>query len=136
MKVYKREDILQADCFQWSWNERPQTRRCIWHVPNGGDRRIVQAIQFQAMGVVPGVCDMHFFWQSRLYIIELKVMANLITEAQKQYIDCMTQQGAIFYECRSLEKWQEVIDRILQQSALPCEYWKLIKIGDGWKVAA
>lgn len=114
-RIFLSEDLLQEACFYWSWNFRPETRRLIWHVPNGKQRTIIEAKQLQAMGVVAGVHDMHFFWMSRLYIIELKVRANLLTKPQEQYRDAMTQQGAIFYECRSFKEWYEIINSILSQ---------------------
>jgi hypothetical protein len=134
-RVFEREDLLQECCFYWSWQFLPETRRVIWHVPNGGDRKIVQAAQFKAMGVIPGVCDMHFNWANRLYIIELKVGVNLITDAQEQYIRAATKQGAIFYECRTFKKWVSIIGRILAGEPLSCEAEMLIKIREnGWMV--
>jgi hypothetical protein len=115
------EDIMQAKQFQWAWNERQQTRRCIWHVPNGGDRRPAEAAQLKAMGVVAGVSDMHFYWQSQLYIIENKVGSNTLSDAQIKYRDAMKAQGAIFYECRTLEKWKLIVDSILEGNPLPGE---------------
>lgn len=136
-KVYKHEDVLQADCWQMTWDEYPQTRRTCFHVPNGGARTKVQAAQFTGMGVIAGVSDMHFIWQSRYYIIELKVGANFITDRQEQFIRAATKQGAIFYECRSLRKWHEIITRILNENPLPCEAHRLISIKEGeWFVTA
>lgn len=135
-KVYKNEDVLQADCWQWLWDYYEETRKCCWHVPNGGARTKVQAAQFTGMGVISGVCDMHFIWRSRLYIIELKVLDNHITNAQESFIRATTLQGAIFYECRSLKKWQEVILNILDNDPLPCEASRLIEYKPGkWHVA-
>jgi hypothetical protein len=133
--TYTNEDKLQAECWVWSWNYRPETRRCIWHTPNGGKRIQKEAAKFKAMGVLAGVCDMHFIWRSQLYIIELKVCSNHITDAQEQYIRAATRQGAIFYECRSMEKWQLIVNSILNNNALPCEAHMLTKRGNNiWYV--
>jgi hypothetical protein len=115
-KVYTNEDCLQADCWQWLWKEHPETRRCCWHVPNGKKRSKVEAAQLKAMGVLAGVHDIHFYWQSQYYIMELKVLGNQLTEPQELYRDAMLAQGAIFYEIRTLEKFKEVITTILTQS--------------------
>lgn len=104
------EDQLQAACFQWLWNAHPEMRRCFWHVPNGKGRSIVDAVQLKAMGVVAGVSDMHVFWQSRLYIIELKTEVGRLSKAQELYKECMTKQGAKFYVCRELATWITIIE--------------------------
>lgn len=136
IKEYKSEDVLQADCFQWSWKYRPQTRRKLWHVPNGGKRQKVEAVKFRSMGVISGVCDMHFIWSNQLYIIEMKVLDNHITDNQHDFIIAAVGEGAIFYECRTLEKWQLIIDSILLKEALPCEAERLVRIGvDKWAIA-
>jgi len=116
------EDILQADCWEWSWNHRPQTRRCIWHVPNGGDRKIVQAAQLKHMGVIAGVHDIHIYWSSQLYIVEFKVGTNTLSDSQIKYGIAMVAQGAIFYECRSREKWERIVDGILENNPIPNNY--------------
>lgn len=134
-KVYTHEDVLQSDCWQWLWINYPLTRRTCWHVPNGGARTKVQAAQFTGMGVIAGVSDMHFYWQSRFYIIELKVGTNYITDAQEKFIRANVAQGAIFYECRTLRKWQEIITNILLGTPIPCEAKNLKLIGSGkWYV--
>jgi hypothetical protein len=136
--TYTNEDILQSDCWKWLWNNHPVTRRCCWHVPNGGKRIIKEAAKFKAMGVLAGVSDIHFIWASQLYIIELKVGVNHITDAQEQYIRAATKQGAIFYECRSLEKFKEIMTRIIiLKEPMQCEACKLVQYEKGkWKVAA
>jgi hypothetical protein len=112
-KVYKNEDLLQADCFQHAWNNHPETRRCMWHVPNGKKRTIIDAVILKAMGVLAGVHDLHFYWQSQYYIFELKVGVNQLTDSQEKYRDAMTSQGAIFYEIRDLETFKEILTTIL-----------------------
>ena len=134
--IHKNEDVLQAYCWQWLYDTHPETRKCCWHVPNGGARTKVQAAQFTGMGVVAGCSDMHFIWRSRLYIIELKVLANHITEAQERFIRATVDQGAIFYECRTFKKWVEIMERILEGNPLPCEAHLLTEYSPGkWKVA-
>lgn len=125
---------LQAKCWQWAHNERPQTRRVIWHTPNESQRSIVQAAQLQAQGMLPGVVDLHFFYASRLYIIELKDGPNKLSEPQERYCSAMVAQGAVFYQVKSLikdnkesmqaafEKWQGIVDAIIIGHPLPCEW--------------
>lgn len=120
------EDILQAACWQELWQLHPETRRCCWHVPNGGDRRIIQAKQLQAMGVLAGVHDIHLFWATRLYIIEFKVGANQLSDAQKKYGLAMVAQGAVFYECRDIEKWRAIYRGILSERPIQNDHHLLL----------
>lgn len=106
------EDQLQSKCFIWAWNTYPALRYCFWHVPNGKQRNIVEAVQLKSMGVVAGVHDMHVFWQSQLYIMEFKVGTNKLTESQERFKKSMTLQGAIFYEIRDFETWSKIITTI------------------------
>lgn len=113
MRIYVNEDVLQADCFQHAWNNHKETRRCIWHVPNGKKRNIVDAVILKAMGVIAGVHDLHMYWQSQYYIFELKVGTNTLSDSQEKYRDAMVAQGAIFYEIRDLETFKEILTTIL-----------------------
>ena len=107
------EDILQAKCWQWSWNYVPETRYHIWHVPNGKSRRLIEAVQLKAMGVLAGVDDIHCFWQGRYYILELKVGSNILSDKQERYKEAMTSHGAIFYEVRDFETYKKIILKIV-----------------------
>ncbi len=131
--IYTNEDKLQADCFKWMWNTYPETRRCCWHVPNGKKRSKIEAVQLKAMGVLAGVHDIHFYWQSQYYIIELKVLGNQLTDAQESYRDAMLAQGAIFYEVRSFDTFQEIITTILTKTPearyLRIKQWFIDKFG-------
>lgn len=104
---------LQAKCFQWLWNEYPETRLCCWHVPNGGARSKIEATQLKASGVVKGVHDLHFFWKGSLYVFELKVGTNRQTAEQKAWGEAMKRQGAILYEVREFQLFQNIINSIL-----------------------
>jgi hypothetical protein len=111
--VFTNEDLLQAACFQWSWNFKPETRRCIWHIPNGKKRTIAEACMLQAMGVIAGVHDLHFYWRSRLYILELKVGTNTLSPAQRKWKEAMEAQGAMFFEIRTLNSFKNAVNAIL-----------------------
>lgn len=104
---------LQADCFQWHWNNYPDLRRLLWAVPNGGARSKVEAAQLKASGVVAGVFDLHFFYCEQLYIFELKVGNNVKSKAQEDWEKIMVAEGAIAFEIRTLEEFQNKIISIV-----------------------
>lgn len=107
------EDQLQASCFQWAWNQYPQTRLCLAAVPNGGSRHRMEAAKLKATGVIAGVHDLFFYWNGQLYWFELKVGYNKQSKEQKEFGEAMKKQGAICYEIRSLEQFQQIFINII-----------------------
>jgi hypothetical protein len=59
MKKKPSEDRIQSDFVVWLWNSFPKIRRCWYHIPNGGLRSAKEAVKLRAMGVVPGIPDIH-----------------------------------------------------------------------------
>lgn len=112
---------LQANCWQWTWNLRPQTRKAIWSVPNGGARRIVEATQLQATGVIPGVHDLNMLWDFNFYTFELKVGDNPLSQPQKEWAAVVIAQGGVWFEVRDnrerglngVEIFRKVFDEVL-----------------------
>jgi hypothetical protein len=103
------EDKLQSECFQWTWNTFPDTRRLLFHVPNERDTGIpswikkllkehfplaleflirksnpkIQGMRNKSIGVVSGVADLIFLWHGKTFAFELKVGTNKQSENQK-----------------------------------------------------
>lgn len=111
--VFQNEDQFQAACFQWAWNALPQIRKLLWHVPNGGARNAREASKLKAMGVVPGVHDMHLLWKGVLYTFELKVGLNSQSSEQIKWGEMVRANGAKTYEIRDLEQFQQIIKKIV-----------------------
>lgn len=110
---YANEDQFQAACFEWAWNYLPQTRRLLWHVPNGGARNAKEASKLKAMGVVPGVFDLHLLWHGVLWVIELKVGLNSQSNEQIKWGEAVRAHGAQTYEIRDLEQFQQIMKKIV-----------------------
>lgn len=127
--TYTSEDYLQSKCIEWSWNYRPQTRRLIWAVPNGGFRNMIEAMKMKATGTLEGVWDIHFYWHGQFNIIEMKVGNNQLSVdrvlkgkkhyGQKEWGELMERHGARKFVCRSLEDYQLAIDTILAFTVAP-----------------
>lgn len=100
------EDQLQAACFQWAWNNYPQTRRLLWAVPNGGSRDVREGLKLRACGVIPGVWDMHLFYHGKLTVFELKVGRNQQSPQQVAWGVLVATHGATCFEIRTLEEFQ------------------------------
>lgn len=106
------EEQLTAECFQWAWKERPQTRRLLFHVPNEGKRNPVRAGQLKAMGMVPGCPDFVFAW-GRAWGIEMKLPGKPLSPAQKKVKEAWEAAGNPFFVCHSLEYFQGIMEHIL-----------------------
>lgn len=107
---FMTEDQLQAACWQWAWEAYPATRRLLWAVPNGGARNAREGLKLRATGVIPGVWDLHFFWQERLTFFELKVGRNRQSEEQVRWGALVRQQGATCYEIRTLDEFKAAFE--------------------------
>lgn len=73
---------LQAKIFQHFWNNHPETRGLIFHVPNGGKRSKIEALQLKASGVVAGVPDLIILNNGKAYGLELKTEIGAIRDTQ------------------------------------------------------
>lgn len=108
------EDKLQAQCFQWAWNNYPGTRRLLFAVPNGGHRDIREAMKFKATGVVAGVHDLIFYYDNVLYTFELKKREGLKMSAkQKLFADQVRKQGGKSYLITDFENFKKIFENIV-----------------------
>lgn len=86
-KTTLSEARIQANIFQYIWNNYPETRRLFFHIPNGGKRPIVEASHFKAMGVIAGIPDMFLAIPRKDYagyFIEVKKEGENPTDQQKE----------------------------------------------------
>lgn len=76
----------------------------FWFCPNGGNLSRAQAGRFKAMGLLPGVPDLHFILpQGQLGCIEMKGPKGKMSAEQKWFRDKAERCGVQWAECRSLE---------------------------------
>jgi hypothetical protein len=111
----KSEDKIQSECFQWAWNERPETRRCLFAVPNGGKRDKREAMKLKATGVVSGIPDMIFIWENRSWAFELKTETGFLSTNQMSCIDALEKQGCGVFVIRSKEEFEKAINYIINR---------------------
>lgn len=116
----QEESRLQALCFQWCWNEHPETRRLLFHVENErSDGNKVDGARRVAMGLVAGVSDLILLMPRGKFhglCIEMKTKIGYQREEQKVWQAKVEQQGYRYELCRSLEQFQTIIEDYL---ALP-----------------
>ena len=109
------DDRLQANCYQWFHNTYTELRGLLWHVPNGGER--ADGNKLKAMGVVPGVADLHFFYKGKLNIFELKSEKGSLSPAQELWLAKIEYQGAAVEIIRDLVSFQSAIKNIISCQA-------------------
>ena len=105
-----REIIAWADCHPWT------ELQYLYHVTNEGKRSPRQGAMAKAMGLRPGVPDLHLPIGRPGYIglwIELKTEKGRVTPNQRRWLDQMEQWGHRVEVCRSVEEAQEVIEDYL-----------------------
>ena len=56
-RVWANEDQMQADCWQYAYNEYIELHGLYFHVPNGGFRDVREGMKFKGMGVLAGTPD-------------------------------------------------------------------------------
>lgn len=108
------EGKIQAQCVQWLWNDRPETRGLYIHIPNEGNRssKIDGSIR-KSLGIVAGAPDTFLFMPRRGYhglAIEFKTETGVQSEAQKLFQERLEVMGYKYVIIRSLEEFKEIID--------------------------
>lgn len=109
------EGRIQAECFAWFWNEFPQFRRLLFHVPNENDRadsNIIQGAIRKSLGVVSGVADLILLVPRGSHgalLIEMKDEKGTQKPMQKEWQALVESQGYRYEICRSLPQFKGLI---------------------------
>lgn len=110
---------IQAECIRWAWNERPETRKLLFHVANELDRPDANPIlgaKRRAEGIIRGVADLILLIPRGGYhglCIEMKTEAGYQSAFQKDWQAVVEAQGYKYVVCRSLEQFKSIIDEYL-----------------------
>jgi hypothetical protein len=107
------ENALQQKCYFWFWNEYPELRGLLFHVPNGGARDGREAKTFALIGVVAGVSDLILLYKGRAFFIELKNGTGKQSPKQKKWQDAVEAQGFTYFIVNSLLKFKRLIRSLL-----------------------
>jgi hypothetical protein len=110
-KEYLYESAMQADIFQYFWNNYPVTRRRLFHVPNGGSRNKVEAVRLRAQGVVKGITDLIGLGDKGFFALELKIKGGIVSDDQKLIHQLWTSLGYRVYVAWSYEEALSIIKK-------------------------
>lgn len=110
---------IQAQCIRWAWNERPETRKLLFHVANEIDRPDANPIlgaKRRAEGIIRGVADLILLIPRGGYhglCVEMKTETGYQSSFQKDWQAVVEAQGYKYVVCRSLEQFKSIIDEYL-----------------------
>lgn len=109
----------QAALIRWSQLQSVKypELELLYHIPNGGSRHIAEAAQLKRQGVKSGVPDLCLPVPRGSYAglyIELKAGKNKPTDAQRKWLEQLTQQGYRAITCWGWEAARDEIMRYLE----------------------
>lgn len=107
------EDQIQAQVFREIWNEFPETRYMLFHVPNGGTRNEREGMKLKSMGVLPGISDLLFIWKQSIFAIEVKTELGSLSTNQKKVHQIWRANGINTYICFGYEETKKTIVDII-----------------------
>ena len=85
----------------------------IYAIPNGGQRNAIVAAKLKAEGVLAGVPDLHIPVPSgeyhSLYVEMKNGKKGVLSDKQKEVIECLRSQGHKVVVCRSVDEFEKEI---------------------------
>lgn len=113
------EGRIQAECYQYFWNNYPQYRGLYFAVPNENSRadsNIITGAQRKAMGVYHGVADTLMLIPRGGFhglCIEYKDEDGRQSKYQVEWQALVEAQGYKYCLCRSLAQFKDIIENYL-----------------------
>ena len=106
--VTQSEDQLQAQIFQWHWNNIPAERGLLFHVNNKA-RNKIEGMHMKAKGVVPGVVDLVYLKpDGKPVLMELKIETGTQSDDQRKWQLAVEAAGYRYVIIRSIEQAQQI----------------------------
>lgn len=102
------EDQLQAQIFQWHWNNIPAERGLLFHV-NQKARNAIEGMHMKAKGVIPGVSDLIYLRPGgKPVLMELKIETGTQSDDQRKWQLAVEAAGYCYVVVRSLPHAQQI----------------------------
>jgi len=109
------ESKIQQVAIMEIWNKLPQTRLCLFHIPNGMFSNAREGAKFKAQGVISGVPDLVFVWNGKTHYIEVKCEKGKLSENQKALHQKWMEQGVSVNVMRSSEEIIRFVTELVSQ---------------------
>lgn len=109
-----KEALEQTTLFEWAkWKEHEYPElKLMYHVPNGGSRNKLEAINLKRQGVkagVPDICLPVAAGDKHGMYIEMKAGKNKPTESQTAWLEQLNAEGYLAIVCWSFEEARDAI---------------------------
>ena len=108
------EDKIQAEIFREFHNKyclkNSNPRCCIFAVPNGGNRNVVEAIKMKSTGTLAGVSDLIVLMPNRCIFIEVKTDVGKQSDKQKEFESTVKLLGFEYYVVRNINDFNLIIN--------------------------
>jgi hypothetical protein len=119
-QILMTHNQIQQKCFMFLWNHYPQSRFGCWHTPNESipypgeskKQHMIRLSQAKAIGVLSGVWDLVFYYRGVLYIFDVKVGPDKLSDKQIRFRDYVVSNGGQAFEIRTLEEFTEHVNQI------------------------
>jgi len=103
------EQQLQAHCFIWHWNARPEERGLLY-MNHNNPRDARQGAQLKVMGMISGVADMTYLSKSGVIFLEFKATKGVQSAKQKWWQSQVKAAGYRYYIIKSFEDFVKSIN--------------------------
>lgn len=104
------ESYLQAQCFQWHWNNYPEQRKKLFMVHNN-PKNPIDGNRLKAQGMVAGVSDLMLLRNNRPPLcIEIKLPKGKQQPVQIEWQQVAESTGAEYVIIRSLDEFKALFD--------------------------
>jgi hypothetical protein len=110
------EDDLQAACITWFDLQYPKIKNLLFHVPNGGNRNIIEAARLKKQGVRAGVSDLILLipkGQFHGMIIEMKSEKGKTSILQDEWLKLVDNMEYYTIVCNSFDLFRAKINEYL-----------------------
>lgn len=117
-------DRLQQECYMYFHNTYPELRYTLWHTPNEFKRpksmtvkeHVMELARRKAIGVVAGVTDLCWYHNGTLFIFDIKIGYDKLSEEQIKFIKAIESHGGKFFEINSLDQFKYIIQNELSKT--------------------
>ena len=108
----KLEHKLQFEIVTYVWNNYPDTRGLLFAINNNSKNAIQGAIN-KGIGVVAGIPDLCFIWNSKTYFFELKAETGILSKKQIEIHKLFKKHNIEVYVVRSLKEFEKIFKEIV-----------------------
>lgn len=113
-KSYKSENRIQQECVMDFNNKYPGLRGLLFAVPNGGARSSQEGKLLKQTGVVRGVSDLLFMYNTNTFCFELKTEIGEQSSYQSEWQLKVEAQGFKYYLIRTSAIFMAEISYIIR----------------------